>query len=93
MSLGAPEQTTKGLLSLEFRRTEKFQAMKEIQNGVKVATNARQINSKTHLKVHESSMMDQAVQVKWKVCLEKYWVEVKYPILIQRRYSVDCTTT
>ena len=45
-------------------------------------TNARQINSKTPLKVHESSLMDQAVQVKWKVCLEKYWVEVKYPILI-----------
>ena len=41
-----------------------------------------QINSKTPLKVHESSLMDQAVQVKWKVCLEKYWVGVKYPILI-----------
>ena len=45
-------------------------------------TNARQINSKTPLKVHESSLTDQAVQVKWKVCLEKYWVEVKYPKLI-----------
>ena len=50
--------------------------------GVKVPTNARQINSKTPLQVHESSLMDQAVQVKWKVCLEKYWVEVKYPTLI-----------
>ena len=49
--------------------------------GLKVPTNARQINSKTPLKVHESSL-SQAVQVKWKVCLEKYWVEVKYPILI-----------